>query len=136
MAQSNDIDEFLEHYGVMGMKWGIRNDKRGVRKGHSSKESTVRAKRKKISNNRRSLSDGDLRKHISRLSEEKKLKTLINEDLKPGRTIAKKIMSESGQKTARTVISGATLYAVKAVATKKFDIKDAVNYVTPRPKNK
>ncbi len=24
-----EVEAFLEHYGVMGMKWGVRNEKRG-----------------------------------------------------------------------------------------------------------
>lgn len=132
----DETDEFLEHFGVKGMKWGVRNDKSSFRTKRSAKETKVRNKRKKVVSNRRTLSDGDIKKYIARLSEERKLKTLINEDLKPGRTIAKRIASESGQKVARTVISGAALYAVKAAMDKKFDRHDATNYITPRPKNK
>ncbi len=116
------------------MQWGVRNDRSGNRKGRSTKETKARIKRQKISNTRRTISDDDIRKHISRLSDEKKLKNLIAEDLKPGRSIAKRVMSESGQKIARTVIGGAGLYAVKVVLTRKFDIKDAASYVTPKPK--
>ncbi len=128
MTQSSDIDEFLEHYGVLGMKWGIRN--------RSVKETRARSKREKLANNRRNLSDGDLRNYISRLNEEKQLKRLVDEDLSPGKTIAKRIMSETGQKVARTVISGAALYAIKVVIEKKFSVSDAANYLTPRPRNK
>ncbi len=28
-----EVDAFLEHYGVKGMKWGIRNDIKNVKKG-------------------------------------------------------------------------------------------------------
>jgi hypothetical protein len=27
-----DVDDFLEHYGVKGMKWGVRNERRAIRK--------------------------------------------------------------------------------------------------------
>ncbi len=124
------------------MQWGVRNDRSGNRKGRSTKETKARIKRQKISNTRRTISDDDIRKHISRLSDEKKLKNLIAEDLKPGRTIAKKVLSDSGQKVARTVIGGAGVYAVKRYLDKKADPKSKIDfmevakYVAPKPKNK
>jgi hypothetical protein len=81
------------------------------------------------------ISDGDLEKAIDRLSKEKKLKTLTDEDLSPGKAAAKRIMSESGQKVARTVITGAALYAVKVAVDKKMK-PGAAGYIAPRPKNK
>lgn len=124
------VNDFIEHYGVKGMKWGVRN------KSRSSRDARVKKSRQKIVNKRRSLSDGDIKKYIARLSEEKKLKTLINEDIKPGRTIAKRIVSDSGQKVARTIIYGGSLYILKSALEKKFDPAEAAKYLTPKPKNK
>lgn len=121
-------EDFLAHYGVRGMKWGVRK--------RSKREEKLRAKRFKTANNRRHLSDEDLKKHIDRLQNEKKLKQLVEEDLTPGKAAAKKIMSESGQKVARTVLAGAGLLAIKVAVERKFDPKDAAGYLAPRPKNK
>lgn len=121
-----DVNSFLEHHGVKGMKWGVKK--------RTNKENKVRAKRAKISTNRRHLSDSDLKNYIDRLSNEKKLKSLIDEDIRPGKTVTKRILSESGQKVAKTVLAGAALYGVKAAVEKKFSASDAVNYIAPRPK--
>lgn len=121
------VDEFLEHHGVKGMKWGVRRTR-------SKKEQKLRDQRQKVSDKRRQLSDHELKKYIDRLQEEKRLKTLVAEDLNPGKTAAKKILSESGQKVARTVIAGAALYGVKAAMEKKFNAKEAAAFLAPKPK--
>lgn len=108
-----EVDEFLSHHGIKGMKWGRR-------KNRTAKEEKIRSKRARISNRRRQLSDSDIKTFIERLSNEKKLKSLVDEDLKPGRTVAKRIMSDSGQKVARTVVSGAGIILVKHLVEKKM----------------
>lgn len=40
------VADFIEHYGVIGMKWGVRKD-RGVRKGKKQSRSSTEAKRAK-----------------------------------------------------------------------------------------
>jgi hypothetical protein len=41
---NQEVDIFLEHFGVKGMKWGIRNDKRGSR--NVSKEPITAAQKR------------------------------------------------------------------------------------------
>jgi formiminotetrahydrofolate cyclodeaminase len=55
-----DVDEFLEHYGVMGMKWGIRNKSKSKYFAPTTKE-----ERKAI---RRSPSAREGRKLIGKVS--------------------------------------------------------------------
>lgn len=132
----SNVEEFFAHHGVKGMKWGIRNKR-------TTGERRARAKRDKISKRRRTLSDGDIKKYIARLQEERRLKELVNEDLRPGQTAAKKIISDSGQKVARTVVTGAMLYGMKLAVDKKFgqpgakikiDPQDVAGYMLPKPK--
>lgn len=122
---SDAVEEFIEHHGIKGMRWGVHR---------SAKETKARAERQKIANNRRHLSDEELKKHIDRISNEKKLKTLTEEDLTPGRAVAKKIVSESGQKVAKTVLTGAALYGIKLAVTRKFDPVEAASMLTKRGK--
>lgn len=55
----NRTEEFIEHYGVPGMRWGVRKDgKRGRRKSTSEEASTLTSK--------------ELKKRVGRLEMEKK----------------------------------------------------------------
>ena len=118
-------DSDIEHYGKKGMKWGVRN--------RTKAEERARAQRFKASKNRRRISDDELNNLISRLEREKKLKNLVEEDLSPGKKVAKTIFSDSGQKVARTVVAGAGIYAVKKVIDQKFG-KEASSYIAPKLK--
>lgn len=119
------IDNFLEHYGKKGMKWGVR-------KSRTQKENKIRNKRQKLSDKRRQLSDKDLKSYIERLGNEKKLKELVDNDLHPGKSVAKKIMSESGQKVARTVVTGAALYGLKIAVENKGKAKGLSKAFNPK----
>lgn len=140
----NDVADFLEHHGIKGMHWGVRKDntqktvQRRVKKFKAQQK--VKAKRQKVISGRRSLSDAGLKAHIDRLMAEKKFKDLAEADIKPGRAIAKRILSDSGQKVARTVITGAGLLATKAAIDKatgtKFDPKLLSEFMKSQLKKK
>lgn len=138
MDGSTDLNEdFLEHYGVKGMRWGTRRSEAQLAKdrGRKTADAAVRNKRKQAAKNRRLMSDKDIEKALDRLQKEKRLKDLTDQDVSPGKTAVKMIMSESGKKVARTVVAGTALYAVKVVIDKKLG-PSASNYIAPRPKNK
>ena len=86
VIMAEDVDNFLEHYGVKGMKWGVRRGVIKSGKERTSREDKVRAKRKDAKRRRQVLSDKDLNGLVKRLEQEKKLKSLLEEDLAPGRT--------------------------------------------------
>ena len=114
VIMADDVEDFLEHYGVKGMKWGVQ---RGVVKSgaqRTSREDKVRAKRKDALRRRQTLKDKDLDQLIKRLEQEKKLKSLLAEDLAPGRTVTKRLLANAGTKVAGTVLAGAGVWAVKA----------------------
>lgn len=93
----------LYHYGVLGMKWGRRKDRRGssgkIRKSSTPvHEDYVRAHSKKSI---KSMSDAELRSRINRLQMEKQYTDLSNATpTKKGKIYAKKVL-----KTAGTVAS-------------------------------
>lgn len=97
---------------------------------------TVKSERKEASKNRRTLSDADLKKRIERMKLEKEMKDLTDADLSPGKKFINDVLSTSGRRVATTVVTGATLYAIKAGLEGKIDLKEAASYLAPKPKNK
>lgn len=66
-GEIDPFDEFIEHFGVKGMKWGIRRDPSGTHGGaHGS------AKKDPLED----ISDDDLKKMVSRLQMEQQFRTL------------------------------------------------------------
>ena len=110
---TDNMDEFFAHYGVKGMKWGVKRGIGNPRLARTKKEEAVRSKRKDAKRRRQVLSDKDLDGLVKRLEQEKKLKTLLDDDLAPGRTVAKKILGNAGTKVAGVVLAGAGVWAVK-----------------------
>lgn len=130
----SDTEEFLAHYGVPGMRWGRRKGSAsggGGKLGGGSTDAKVMANRERLVKDRRKLSDADLKKAIDRISSEKKLKELVNEDIKPGRTAAKKIMSENGKKALAVAVTGGSLLVINRTA-RKFMSKEAADMITKR----
>jgi hypothetical protein len=127
MVTDEEVETFLQHYGVKGMRWGVRKNS-----STSSANSAVKKDRKEISAKRRLISDADLDKYVSRLEKEKKLKTLIEDDLSPGKRAVKMLMSDVGKNSMRAVGTGLAIYGVRAALVKKFDVKEAVQYLKPK----
>lgn len=105
-------DLYIEHHGVKGMKWGVRKDRGSKQPRRPKKESAARRVREQALARRRTLSQKDLDSLVKRLEQEKKLKTLLNEDLNPGRTFVKNSLKTSGGKIITAVGTGIGVTAV------------------------
>ena len=133
--------DILVHYGIKGMEWGVRryqNKDGSLTSAGKTRERTKNEKRERSerSKNRRTASLEELTKQISRLETEKKLKSLTNEDIRPGRTMVAKILKSGGEKVLSGVVAGSMAYAVRYALTKEFNLKEFANYITPNPNKK
>lgn len=131
--------EYLEHYGVKGMRWGIRKDTALF--GRKSKKRRTReqvelANRKSDFKHRRTMSSKEIEDRVKRLKLEKEYKDLIDSDIRPGRNYVKGILKDSGKKMLITAAAGTMAYAVKVAMTREFDVKEAASYIAANPNKK
>lgn len=102
---------FLEHYGVKGMRWGVRRSDKQLKKaakegdsGGASKPKTVVGKTKTSGKTASELSDKNLQKVINRMNMEQQHAKLTA----PPPSVARKVtkfVSEVGVNVARTQLT-------------------------------
>lgn len=111
-------DKELAHYGVLGMKWGVRKA-RGSKAGKSTPSASsdrVDSKPKEQTSSRsnsfrdrpgnRRMSDNELRSRINRLNMEKQYKDLTASPPR-AKNFMSQLMADSGKRAARTLANKA-----------------------------
>lgn len=95
-------DDVLEHYGVKGMKWGVRRTAAQLRKSRGDNPKSKSSIKK--------LSDEELNKRLKRKENEKKLHSL---EKTTGQQTAEDILGGIGKKALKHVGTGVAIYAGK-----------------------
>lgn len=90
------VEEFLEHYGVKGMHWGVRDGKRTGTSSDYRKVSDIRRKKT------RQLTNQQLKTHNERANLEVNFRRLNPSKVDKGRRAAKGILG--------TAVAGASVY--------------------------
>lgn len=113
----------LQHYGVLGMRWGIRKDRSGgssrrskgtVNPSEDSKRATsLRSK------NVSEMSNNELRELINRMNLEQQYSNLLNSpQKKKGQNIVKDILKEVGKEVAKEYIKKGVQSGIKTISEK------------------
>jgi hypothetical protein len=115
LLKHSTIEDFIEHYGTKGMRWGVRRAATKAVKG-PGKKTTYEKPAKKLSNE-------ELQKRIKRLELEKKYDELNKKEattVSNGGKFASTILSKSGANVATTLVTGAGLLLVGQLLKKKM----------------
>lgn len=107
----------LYHFGIRGMKWGIRRFQR--RDGTRTPAGKKRERDTWRGRDAKNISDEELRKRIQRLQTEQNYKRLMESDAhRTLRQIGTNTASSAAGKVAGTVAAGAALYGTERLIAK------------------
>lgn len=108
----DNVDEFLEHHGVKGQRWGQR------KKSSSSGSGKLTPKTKKPHNPTKHLSNHEMKQLVERMNLERQFSELSRPKAKAGSEFAKGMLEKSGNVLIGAFVTAGSALAVKAVMTK------------------
>lgn len=107
---SNDI---LVHYGIKGMKWGVRRTEAQLARARGNKSSSETEsedyKKAHSSKSVKSMSDAELRNRLNRLQMEQQYERLNPQTVNRGKEIVNKIL-KAGTTVATVTTTALTIY--------------------------
>lgn len=102
MELDSSVDDVLAHFGVKGMKWGVRRARKTPIT--TRKKRDLRSKSEKRKDDLKKLSDVELRQKLNRMQMERQYAQLSSQSLNAGAITANVIMSKIGNKVIDRVI--------------------------------
>lgn len=131
----------LYHYGVLGMRWGVRKRRVGTGSGRRKKtlgsgrrdqDGTVRGSgRRKTTkytddSDLTKLSDDELRRRLNRVQMEKQYVQLTKKGASVGKKIAQEVLKEIGKEYLKTVVKGGLSKAGKVSSGTYSKVRDVI----------
>ena len=101
----------LYHYGVLGMKWGVRRNRSNTSSSSKSKRTTIHDDYKEAHSKKsvKSMSDSELRTRINRIQMEQQYIKLKTYNVNRGKEYVNKII-KTGTTVAAITTTGLTIY--------------------------
>lgn len=124
---SLEVDEFIEHFGIRGMRWGVRKERK------ASKEAAVKDEHQKAA--LKLVSDAQLQAAVNRMNLESQYNRLQSEQAKKSKTLGEKFVNELGA-IAANVARQQTQNAANKVVGKVIDDKLLAKGLINPPKKK
>lgn len=129
----SDEEESLEHHGIDGMKWGVRNGPPYPLERQKGAKLSSKQKAKILQDNVDMLTLEDIEKLLKRIELEEKINKLSAEEKKKGNGMVKKILESSGKAIVATAVPALTMYAFKKIV-ENVGGPDVVNEMFPKKK--
>lgn len=124
------MDNTLKHWGIPGMKWGVRRtpEQLGHKSGSKNKTSKDDSEEKKTpgkTNKKTSrMSDEELRTRINRLQMEEQYSNLVSRQKANSRGTVNRLLREAGENLGRQALGKVVSHMVDKMYKDDFDIND------------
>ena len=126
-------EEILKHYGIDGMKWGVRNGPPYPLERQKGAKLSSKQKARILQDNVDDLDLKDIEILLKRIELEEKINKLSDEEKKQGNGIVKNILSSAGKQIVSVAVPAVTLYAFKRIVSEVAG-DDVVSEMFPKKK--